>query len=178
MSINDRLYGPLPSRVSSDGDQFFSASGDNAEGSKTLLEPLCDIPMHEIEDEMGNVWEETSESALWGTGPTRLVLVGHTNGFHTHCVSFCRCPGDLTADWQQLLRIRIWPATFGQPRSGFTLECLRDFRYINAVSKASAHAYHSKLQRQTAQGVTTQCPVSPFIFHLGYRSIFVIVSLS
>lgn len=173
ISVNEWLYGPLPSRVSTDAERFFSASNANPEVAKNA-ENLDDIPMHEIDDEVGNVWEETSAS--WDTGATRMLLVGHTNGFHTHHVSFCRCPGELTADWQQLLRVRIWPATFGRPRSGFTLECLRDFRYINAVSKASANSYHSKLQRQTAQGVVIQCPVSPFISY--NARIFIVASVS
>lgn len=154
-TITERLYGPLPDLPISPNDSGIFSVNDTS--ANVPHASTCDeIPMEEVDDEVGDVWEDADPR--WGSGNTRVLLIGHTNGFHIHTVCFCRCSGH-RADWQQMLSSRIWPATFGRPRTGFTLECLRDFRYNNAVSKESANAYHSKLQKQTGQGVVVQCPV-------------------
>lgn len=158
-SVTERLYGRLPNPPPRDDAGLFCVS-ESLEPELIKLPDIAlmdDIPDEEDEREEGNPWEDTDPR--WGNGNTRTLLIGHTNGFHIHTVRFCRCQGH-SADWQQMLSSRIWPATFGRPQTGFTLECLRDFRYSNAVSKASASSYHSKLQKQTGQGVIVQCPVS------------------
>lgn len=153
-TIAERLYGPLPELPPSN-DNIFSATPDPSPAPQ-ISAPSEEIPSEEVDDELGNAWEDADPR--WENGNTRMLLMGHTNGFHIHTVRFCRCSG-YRADWQQMLSSRVWPSTFGRPRTGFTLECLRDFRYNNAVSKESANAYHSKLQKQTGQGVVVQCPV-------------------
>lgn len=160
--ITERLYGKLPDLHQPVLDRLFFSSGQptpTMNAPEVAREnPLDGEHSAEVEEEeCGDSWEDSDPR--WGSGTERLLLIGHSNGFHVHTVRFCRCVGH-SVDWQQMLASRIWPATFERPRTGFTLECLRDFRYTSAVSKASPHAYHSKLQKQTGQGVVVQCPVS------------------
>lgn len=88
----------------------------------------------------------------------RNVVIGHVNGFHQHTFRFCRCLG-ASAEWRQLLGLGLWSATFRIPRTVFTSECLRDQIYHSVHCKTSVNAYHTKMQKETHQGVARNFPV-------------------
>jgi hypothetical protein len=47
---------------------------------------------------------------------TRRIIITHTNGVHESNVSFCVCVGS-SEQWEQLMRQRLFPATFTSPRA-------------------------------------------------------------
>ncbi|KAJ7747582.1 hypothetical protein B0H14DRAFT_3514007 [Mycena olivaceomarginata] len=68
--------------------------------------------------------------------------VGDHNGFHTAYIEFCDCrrPGDY-ARWQQLIAVRLFPATFEQPQTAFTFTAMKQFHVHSLASKKSAYDY-------------------------------------
>ncbi|KAF8185780.1 hypothetical protein K438DRAFT_1765569 [Mycena galopus ATCC 62051] len=68
--------------------------------------------------------------------------IGDHNGFHTAWIEFCQClrPGD-DARWQQLLAVRLFPATFEQPQTAFMFTAMKQFHVHVLASKKSAYDY-------------------------------------
>ncbi|KAF8188609.1 hypothetical protein K438DRAFT_1722560 [Mycena galopus ATCC 62051] len=68
--------------------------------------------------------------------------IGDHNGFHMAWIEFCQClrPGD-DARWQQLLAVRLFPATFEQLQTAFTFTAMKQSHVHALASKKSAYNY-------------------------------------
>ncbi|KAF8144371.1 hypothetical protein K438DRAFT_1435719, partial [Mycena galopus ATCC 62051] len=68
--------------------------------------------------------------------------IGDHNGFHTSWIEFCQClrPGD-SGRWQQLVAVRLFPASFEQPQTAFTFTAMKQFHVHSLASKKSAYDY-------------------------------------
>jgi hypothetical protein len=62
-------------------------------------------------------------------------------------MDFCGCQG--TPRYIQLLRGRLFPASWKFPATAFTLACLNDFRNLSQGTKLSAHHFYKFLCRKT-----------------------------
>lgn len=72
----------------------------------------------------------------------------HTNGIHIVHIMFCRC--STAIPWHvQLLRIGWFPATPIKPQTCATMECLRQFQYLNLQGKLTAYSYYRSLEYMT-----------------------------
>jgi hypothetical protein len=68
----------------------------------------------------------------------RGLTVVEDNGFHEMKVNFCACPRpDDTSPthWEQLLQVRLFPATWVQPETAFTFNVMRQFHVHSLASK-------------------------------------------
>ncbi|KZT55313.1 hypothetical protein CALCODRAFT_413673, partial [Calocera cornea HHB12733] len=81
--------------------------------------------------------------------PTVTLVIVHVNGVHKVSISFCRCD-DRAERYVQLLRERLFPASYEQPQTAFTFAVLRDFHLHTLCSKKSAYDYYAKIVRQTS----------------------------
>ncbi|KAF8135928.1 hypothetical protein K438DRAFT_2122025 [Mycena galopus ATCC 62051] len=68
--------------------------------------------------------------------------IGDHNGFHTTWIEFCEYvrPGD-HARWQQLVAVRLFPASFDKPQTAFTFTAMKQFHVHSLASKKSAYDY-------------------------------------
>ncbi|KZT56832.1 hypothetical protein CALCODRAFT_435178, partial [Calocera cornea HHB12733] len=84
--------------------------------------------------------------------PTIPLVVVHINGVHKMSISFCRCD-DGAKRYVQLLRERLFPASYEHPQTAFTFAVLADFHLHTLCSKKSAYDYYAKIVRQTSDVV-------------------------
>ncbi|KAJ7722485.1 hypothetical protein DFH07DRAFT_872061 [Mycena maculata] len=66
-------------------------------------------------------------------------------GIQTVKVFFCDCDSNV-AHWQQLMRVRWWPATVKDPRTCATFAVVRLFQILNCQGKVSAHDFLRSLE--------------------------------
>ena len=90
---------------------------------------------------------------------TRKMIITHVNGVHETTVSFCACNG-ANEQWVQLLRRRLFPATFVCPESAFTVDLLKLAHLITLNCHTSVHAMSTVLRRLTNDPHIHRVPVS------------------
>lgn len=77
-----------------------------------------------------------------------VINILHTNGFHFIKVLFCGC-ASAPLPWIQLLRSRLWPASYKDPRTAFTMDVLDAFQRLNFNGKITLYAYYETLISMT-----------------------------
>ena len=87
-----------------------------------------------------------------GSG-NHFVTIVDMSGVHYLPVVPCDCQG-APDEYEQYLKCNLFPSSFQQICTAFTLEVLKDFHMLNLECKTSAYQYYSKLCRIT-------CPVFP-----------------
>ncbi|KAJ7429361.1 hypothetical protein B0H11DRAFT_2266008 [Mycena galericulata] len=73
-----------------------------------------------------------------------FVLIDVT-GIHKIQVRFCKCDSRI-APWQQLMRVRWWPATMLDPQTCATFAVIRLFQFLNCLGKVTAHDFMCSLE--------------------------------
>ncbi len=81
-------------------------------------------------------------------GAKELVVV-HTNGIHRCLVQFCDCH-DAAASFQQLVLLRLFPATLKFPATAFTFDLLSSFHQLTLCSKITPYDYFDTLKKLTS----------------------------
>jgi KDZ transposase family protein len=95
-------------------------------------------------------------------GDRKMTLI-HTNGIFKHCIRFCRCQG-ASSEHEQLFGHQLFPSTFDQPETAFTLDVL-DYYGIDAMEcKTSGQSFFQKLRRVTNNAFPDDVPVSSSFF--------------
>jgi hypothetical protein len=79
---------------------------------------------------------------------TKFTIAEH-NGFHTIDIQFCECTRPDDQRWQQLLAVRLFPASFKQPQTALTFTVLKQFHIHSLTSKKSAYDYVKALCKLT-----------------------------
>jgi hypothetical protein len=97
------------------------------------------------------------ESCQWGTKSANFVIVD-ISGIHEVAIEFCGCGG--TPPYIQLLRMRLYPATFNVPLTAFTFQLLRDFLTISFNTRLSQHHFFDFLQQKVDNSGLREIPVS------------------
>lgn len=112
-------------------------------------------------------WEDEDDRPVKGDLPRFLphpppsdsagnefLTIAHTNGFHSLPVVWCACSDHLNDRDIQLLKLRLYPASYQRIKTAFSFACLDDFRFESLECKSSHYQYHNKLRRLT-------CPQYP-----------------
>ena len=87
------------------------------------------------------------------------MTIIHVNDIFKHCVRFCHCQGAIL-EHKQLFRHRLFPSSFDQPETAFTLDAL-DYYGIDAMEcNTSAQSFFQKLRRVTNDAFPEKVPVS------------------
>jgi hypothetical protein len=132
------------------------------------MQPTADDGFEDpFNDDDDSDWEDideaskgipTSQSSYLVPNFRKLVIVSST-GIFRRTVRWCMCEGAVTKDIQ-LLRCRIFPATFKNPSSAFTFEVLDHFRLDSLECNNAAMNFMSKLVRITNEVFPSTVPVS------------------
>ncbi|KAK6980667.1 hypothetical protein R3P38DRAFT_2579598 [Favolaschia claudopus] len=95
--------------------------------------------------------EEPDEDENPADRRKRAFVVVHTNGFHTVDIKYCFCPGEqgIVEEWEQLLAVGLFPASWRHPRTAFTLDVLRQFHVHSLTSKKSTYDFVGALAALT-----------------------------
>jgi CxC2 like cysteine cluster associated with KDZ transposases len=75
-------------------------------------------------------------------------IVVDINGVHNTRLRFCTCRNSDTPV-AQLMKARLFPATFVKPRTAFTFAVLKQFHVLHLESAASAYSFIASLRRST-----------------------------
>jgi hypothetical protein len=79
---------------------------------------------------------------------TRRIIITHINGVHKTNVSFCACVGS-SDQWEQLMRRRLFPATFTSPESAFTIDFLKLAHLTSLNCHVSIHSISMAFRQLT-----------------------------
>ena len=115
--------------------------------SDTLFSPT---DLESIEGSSGHTQTAASVNPLF-------TIVDRTGVFDMEVV-FCLCPHSGNND-AQLLQSALFPATFEQIETLFTVSVLDDFLIDNLECKTTAQQYYSKLQLMTNKMFPNKVPV-------------------
>jgi hypothetical protein len=94
-----------------------------------------------------------------------IFTVVDTTGVHQIHLDFCRC-GNFPSATTQLLRARLFPASWFQPRTAFTFRLLDDYRNLTCNSRLTAHHFWEFLRQKTDGTGLRIVPVSLAIFQM------------
>jgi hypothetical protein len=130
------------------GDESSAEIDDDADEDKEEEELDVPVSNHYLPDEFDSQYQTReglgSAQRVMGT----YVRVVHTNGIHVIAMVNCSCQGqDHLAN--DLLAVRLLPASFDRIRTLFTAQLLDYFRLSNLEVKASAFQFYHLLQRLT-----------------------------
>jgi len=93
---------------------------------------------------------------------SNLIIVSST-GIFTRSIRWCQCVKSSDQHVELLLRSKLFPASFKNPKTAFTFEVLDHFRIDALESKTAAMNFMSKIGRITNEAFPSQVPVSlPF----------------
>lgn len=93
---------------------------------------------------------------------SNLIIVSST-GIFKRWVIWCRC-ANAAQPYVQLLRAKLFPASFKRPSTAFTFEVLDHFRIDALECKTAAMNFISKLVRISNEAFPADVPVSIFWF--------------
>lgn len=81
------------------------------------------------------------------------TTVVHCNGIQSCRIQYCECPQPESpyprAHALQLMDAALFPASFSQPKTAFTLEVLREFRHLSHHAKTNARDFMTAKIRMT-----------------------------
>jgi hypothetical protein len=133
------------------------------ETMNSALEDSADLPG--IPDALFNFAEyilepsshQARKSRKAPSGNPQITAVHHTGVFELE-VLHCICPNASDSD-EQLLRAQMFPASFKNTETVFTISVLDDFLTDNLECKTTAQQYFSKLQSITNRMFPDAVPV-------------------
>ena len=94
---------------------------------------------------------------------SNLIIVSST-GIFKRTVVWCRC-ANTPKPYVQLLRAKLFPASFTRPSTAFTFEVLDHFRIDALECKTAAMNFISKIVRISNEAFPASVPVRIRIFH-------------
>jgi hypothetical protein len=131
--------------------KYSGPGGERSEGDTN------DDEAWEDEDDTAN--EGLHSQSFGGRHPdVRKIVIVSSTGIFKRDVRWCSCP-NTPEKHIQLLRSRLFPATFAQPKTAFTLEVLDHFRLDALECNTSALNFMSKLTRKTNEVFPENIPV-------------------
>ena len=127
----------------------------------TETQMMFDLNISDESDELsdGDQPSVASESTQFGSR-SNLIIVSST-GIFTRSVRWCHCAKSPEQYVQLLLRAKLFPASFKNPKTAFTFEVLDHFRVDALECKTAAMNFMSKIRRITNEAFPSRVPVSP-----------------
>jgi hypothetical protein len=115
----------------------------------------------DISDEEDDVNQPSEPSASTNTSGSRssLVIISST-GIFRRSIRWCHCAKSPAQYTQLLLRAKLFPASFKNPKTAFTFEVLDHFRVDALECKTAAMNFMSKIRRITDEAFPSRVPVS------------------
>jgi len=141
--------------------------------------PTSDHHLSEDEDHLSEAFHESSDPSVAGQSANQprgafisdrhgdrtgsdLICVSST-GIFKRQVQWCQCPNK-PAPFVQLLRSKLFPASFNRPETAFTFEVLDHFHLDALECKTAAMNFMSKIVRISNEAFPGKIPVHiPFL---------------
>jgi hypothetical protein len=122
---------------------------------------ISDSLFDHLDDVLDNGYADAHRSRTGRSGNPLLTVV-NCQGVFTMEVLFCAC-SDRQSKEEQLLGIRLFPATFKQIETVFSFAVLDNFLVDNLECKTTVQQYFSKLQSMTSTMFPDYVQVRPAI---------------
>jgi hypothetical protein len=106
---------------------------------------------------------QQGDSCHWPMTYSNFVVVD-ISGVHEVTIEFCGC--SKTPAYIQLLRMRLYPATFNTPSTAFTFQLLHDFLTISFNTRLSQHHFFDFLHQKMDNTGLREIPVRQLSFSL------------
>jgi hypothetical protein len=122
---------------------------------------LFDLDLSDESDEFADGPQPSADSepmAHFGS-KSNLIIISST-GIFRRSVRWCHCAKSPRQYAQLLLRAKLFPASFKNPKTAFTFEVLDHFRLDSLECKTAAMNFMSKISRITNEAFPSQVPVS------------------
>jgi hypothetical protein len=131
---------------------------------------MSDLDISDDGDEYadGHPPSEPSASTTHSGSRSYLIIVSST-GIFRRSIRWCHCAKSPAQYVQLLLRAKLFPASFKNPKTAFTFEVLDHFRLDALECKTAVMNFMSKLQRMTNEAFPSCVPVSLPIIRILYR---------
>jgi len=107
----------------------------------------------------GHRHSEMSGSTAYAGNRSRLIIVSST-GIFKRWIRWCHCAKSSDQYVQLLLRAKLFPASFKNPKTAFTFEVLDHFRLDALECNTAAMNFMSKIRRITDEAFPSRVPVS------------------
>src|ERR1700676_3831036 len=122
---------------------------------------MFDLNISDGADEVDDGYQPSEPSELTTHSRSRsdLTIVSST-GIFTCSVQWCNCTKSPEQYVQLLLRAKLFPASFKNPKTAFTFEVLDHFRIDSLECKTAAMNFMSKIGRVTNEAFPAKVPVS------------------
>src|ERR1700733_337953 len=101
---------------------------------------------------------QSSESTAHSESRSTLTIVAST-GIFKRSIRWCHCAKSSKQYVQLLLRAKLFPASFKNPKTAFTFEVLDQFRLDALECKTAAMNFMSKIGRITDEAFPSRVPV-------------------
>ena len=143
--------------------------------SNTEAQMMFDLDLSDEADEFedGDLPSEPSGSATHSGSRSNIIIVSST-GIFKRTVRWCHCAKSPDQFVELLLRAKLFPASFKNPKTAFTFEVLDHFRLDALECKTAAMNFMSKIRRITDEAFPSHVPVSVPINRIGFRSYYAI----
>jgi hypothetical protein len=105
---------------------------------------------------------EDSESTQH-TGPRSTLIIVSSTGIFTRSIRWCHRAKSPRQYARLLLRAKLFPASWKNPKTAFTFEVLDHFRIDSLECKTAAMNFMSKIRRITNEAFPSKVPVSCLI---------------
>jgi hypothetical protein len=102
---------------------------------------------------------QPSGSTIHSRFRSTLIIVAST-GIFKRSIRWCHCAKSSNQYVQLLLRAKLFPASFKNPKTAFTFEVLDQFRLDALECKTAAMNFMSKIGRITDEAFPSRVPVS------------------
>jgi hypothetical protein len=116
------------------------------------------IPFDQEVSDEADEFAEHSESMPHSGSRSKLIIVSST-GIFQRSVKWCHCAKSADTYVQLLLRAKLFPASFKNPKTAFTFEVLDHFLVDSLECKTAAMAFMSKIRRITNEAFPSRVPV-------------------
>ena len=135
-------------------------------------ESTADLSDKDIDNDDRNIDHSSAERI---PVTSNLIFVSST-GIFKRWVKWCRCP-NASKPYVQLLRAKLFPASFKRPSTAFTFDVLDHFRVDALECKTAAMNFMSKLVRITNEAFPADVPVSCLLTTLVLPSLAYVGSI-
>jgi len=126
------------------------------------------LPFDQEVSNEADEFAEHSESTPHSGSRSKLIIVSSTGIFH-HSVRWCHCAKSVDTYVQLLLRARLFPASFKNPKTAFTFEVLDHFLVDSLECKTAAMNFMSKIGRMTNEAFPSCVPICLSMYQMDFR---------
>jgi hypothetical protein len=125
----------------------------------TETEMLFDLDISDEGDEFTDGYQPSDSASTTQSGFRSDLIIVSSTGIFKRSVRWCKCAKSPDRYVQLLLRAKLFPASFKNPKTAFTFEVLDHFRVDALECKTAAMNFMSKIRRITNEAFPSHVPV-------------------